>query len=722
LDQPAGAAARQRQDFSHLINPRAVAIVGASTDLSRIGGHPLKLLTEYGYQGKVYPVNPKYKEIKGLACYPDLAAVPKPCDVALVALSAAHVCRVIEQCGGAGIPFAIVLSAGFSEVGADGKAMQEKLLAAAHASGVRLIGPNCLGLLNLKDNVRNGFGGTLQLSTLIPGPFALVTQSGGFGFGVIAIAAYYGVGFNYAISTGNEADISMLELVEYFLERSEVEAVVMFVEGVTDGRRLIAAGERALALGKPIMVWKVGNTDVGRQAAASHTARMTAGYELYQAAFRRGGFIEIRDIDDLIDALKAFRARRLPRSNRTGVITLSGGAGVLLADRCIEHGLELPPLAEATASEIRKFVVAFASVANPVDATANGYNDNFASYNRLIGTVLADPGIDQVIARAPRGSAVTVWAQGLIEIVRATDKPVLINWPTAPDDHAEVMQLLEQNGIPCIPTPGRTVHALAALNRFAQKKRAFWQRPQQPASRLVARQQLDLPREAATLGEHRSKQLLKAYGIPAVAETLLPVDAVAKLEHAPLPFPLAVKIESLDIPHKTEAGVVRLDIRSLDELKTAARDIIDAARNHNKNARIDGILLQEMAGGLEVIVGAVNDRYFGPVVVFGLGGVFAELLKDVTQNFAPFDVSAAKEMIAEIKGSALLHGYRGGPALDVDALADALSRVSLLIADHADRIAEIDINPLFVRPAGQGVIAADALIVLKQNATADERR
>ena len=713
MDQPPGASTRQQQDFSRLVNPRAVAVIGASNDLTRIGGQPLKLLTEFGYKGKVYPVNPKYTEIKNLTCYPDIASLPKPCDVALVALSSQHVLGVIEQLGAAGIPFAIVLSAGFSEVRGDGIALQEKLIATAKRSGVRIIGPNCLGLINLKDNARIGFGGTVQLKTLIPGPCAMVTQSGGFGFGVVATAAYYGVGFNYAISTGNEADISMLDLVEFFLEQKDVESVVMFMEGVTDGRRLIALGERALALGKPILAWKVGNTDVGRQAAASHTARMTASYELYQTTFSRGGFIEVRDMDDLIDVMKVFRARRVPRSNRVGIITLSGGAGVLLADRCVEHGLELPAFSAATSDKLRELVVSYASIANPVDATANGYNDNFASYNRVIAAVLDDPSVDQVIARSPRGTAATAWSRAFIEIVRASDKPVILNWPTSPDDNADVMRYLEENQVPCILSPGRTVRALASLNEFAQKKAAFDKRPPPSAARLTAISQLELPNEPGTLGEHRSKQILGTYGIPAVKEMLLSADAVEKLTQAPLPFPLAVKIESPDIPHKTEAGVVRLGIRSLDELKSAASEIMAAARKHNPQARIDGVLMQEMASGLEVIAGAVNDRFFGPVVVFGLGGIYTELLKDVTRRFAPFDVAEAKGMINEIKGAALLHGFRGQPALDIDALADALSRLSLLIADHADRIAEIDVNPLFVRPAGQGVVAADALIVLR---------
>ncbi len=712
MDQSAGASARQVQDFSRLVNPRAVAVVGASNDLTRIGGQPLKLLTEFGFKGKVYPVNPKYAEIKGLTCYKDIAAVPKPCDVALVALSSNHVLSVIEQCGAAGIPFAIVLSAGFSEVGGDGIELQQKLTATAKRAGVRLIGPNCLGMLNLHDNARVGFGGTVQLKTLIPGPCAMVTQSGGFGFGVVATAAYYGVGFNYAISTGNEADISMLELAEFFLERDENDSVMLFMEGITDGRRLIALGQRALELNKPILVWKVGNTDVGRQAAASHTARMTASYELFQTAFRQGGFIEVRDMDDLIDVMKVLRMKRVPRGNRVGVITLSGGAGVLIADRCIEHGLELPKLTDATTAQLRELVVSYASVANPVDATANGYNDAFASYNRVIAAVIADPNIDQVIARSPRGSAAPAWSRTFIEIVKATDKPVILNWPTSPDDNADVMKLLEENHVPCILSPGRTVRALASLNEFAQKRRAFAERP--PAeSRITWKIAMDLPATSGTLGEHRSKQILADYAIPVVKEVLLSADEVAQLKETPLPFPLAVKIESADIPHKTEAGVVRLNIRTLDELKSAACDVLAAARKHDANARIDGVLVQEMAGGLEVIVGAVNDRFFGPVVVFGLGGVYTELLKDVTRRFAPFGRAAAREMIAEIKGAALLKGFRGQPALDIEALATALSRLSLLVVDYADRIAEIDINPLFVRTAGQGVVAADALVVLK---------
>ena len=707
-DQP---APKPRTDLSRFLNPRGIAVVGVSRDPGRIGGQALRLLTDFGYPGKIYPVNPKYGEIKGLACYPDLAAVPQPCDVALIALSAPQVAGAIEQCGRAGIPFALVLSSGFSEVGDTGKLLQENLVAAARAAGVRMVGPNCLGLLNLRDNARIGFGGTAQLKTLKPGPMAMVTQSGGFGFGVMAAAAHYGVGCSYAVSSGNEADLTLLDWVADLIERPEVEIVVAFMEGVDDGRRLIELGSRALTLGKPILAWKVGNTDIGARAATSHSARMTAGYALYRAAFRRGGLTEIRDVDDLIDVAKAFTIRKLPRGNRVGVLTLSGGAGVLLADRCVEEGLQLPALAEATTRKLRETLVEFASVGNPVDATAHGYSDNFAGYRAAIELVLADPNIDQVVARVPRGRAAGPWSKALVETLRGTDKPVVLNWPTSPDDNGEVLAWLEQNNVPCILGAGRAVHALAALTDFARKRDEHRKREQRPFTRIGIRQTLQLPAGAGTLGERRSKQLLEGYGIPVINEVLLAPAQVEALTSSPLPFPVAVKIESPDLPHKTEAGAVRLGVRDLAGLKQAAREVVATAAEHTPGARIEGVLVQEMAAGLETIVGAVNDSTFGPTVAFGLGGIFTELLHDVTHAFAPFDAESAREMIGEVRGAALLTGYRGRPALDVAALADALARVSQLIADHADRIAEIDVNPLFVRESG--VVAADALIVLK---------
>jgi len=487
--------------------------------------------------------------------------------------------------------------------------------------------------------------------------------------------------------------------------------VVAFMEAIADGRRLIDIGERALELGKPVLVWKVGNTDVGSKAATSHSARLTAGYELYRTAFRRGGLVEIRDVDDLIDVAKAFHARKLPAGNGVGVLTLSGGAGVLLADRCIESGLRLPEFAAATTEELKKTLVSYASSANPVDATANGYNDAFASYGKAVELVLNDPNIDQLIVRTPRGKSSRIWSENLLRLLRGSSKPCIVDWPTSPDDNGDVIEYLEENGVPCIVGSGRAARAAAALTEFSDKCRAYRKRAGKTLQRGIASQGLDLPGGAATLGEHRSKQVLEKYGVPVVGGKLLQAAEIEGLQTSPFQFPVAVKIESPDVPHKTEAGAVKLGISDLAGLKQAARDVVAAAQRYKPGARIDGVLVQEMASGVEVIAGVVNDPSFGPIVTFGLGGIFTELMKDVTHRFAPFGVDEAREMIGEIRGAAMLTGYRGRPALDVNALADALARLSLLAADHADRIAEIDVNPLFVRE--RGVVAADALIVLK---------
>ncbi len=462
--------------------------------------------------------------MKGLTCYPDLTAVPQPCDVALIAVSAPQVAGAIEQCGKAGIPFALVLAGGFSEVGEEGKALQEKLIETARKANVRMVGPNCLGILNLKDNARIGFGGTSQMKTLIPGPMAMVTQSGGFGFGVVAVAAYFGVGCNYAISTGNEADLTLLDWVADLIERPDVEIVVAFMEGITDGRRLIEIGERALELGKPILAWKVGNTDIGSRAAISHSARMTSGYELYRAAFKRGGLVEIRDVDDLVDIAKAFLIRKLPAGDRVGVLTLSGGAGVLLADRCVESGLQLPALSDATTAELRETLVSFASCNNPVDATAHGYNDNFASYGKAVELVLTDPNIDQVVARVPRGKSARPWSENLLKVLSKTDKPLILNWPTAPDDNGDVLAYLEENGVPCVLGAGRAAHALAALTEFARKRRAYQQRDRRELKRIVERKALELPRGIGDAGgtalQATARALRRAGGQGSITEAL----------------------------------------------------------------------------------------------------------------------------------------------------------------------------------------------------------
>ncbi|MDB5810184.1 MAG: hypothetical protein JWN94_2306 [Betaproteobacteria bacterium] len=705
------SALTPQRDFARLFNPRGIAVVGASTDNTRIGGQPIPILQECGYRGGIYPVNPKYAGIGELKCYASVADVPQPCDLALVAVAGKLVPDVIRQCGKAGIAFATVFSAGFREVGAEGVALEAELKKAVAESGVRVIGPNCIGTMNLVDRVYCGFGVGFKNPNLKQGPVAFVSQSGGFAYSVVALAESEGMGFNYVVSAGNEADITTLELAADFLERVEVEVLVLYLEGVSDGRRLRALGARALELGKPILTWKAGNSAIGRAAAESHTASMTADYELYRAAFREGGFIEVRDVAEVVDIARVFLGKRMPRGSNIGILTTSGGSAVLMADECDRHGLTLPHFADSTVSAIEAIAPKHCALGNPIDLTAqiSGHNEEF---NQIVELALNDPNIDQMIVRygTVQGARGAAWATDLVAIVNRVGKPVIVSLGRTLDSSRAATDIFDANRIPWVLTPTRTALAAGALGQYAEKQRRYLATKARGLNRVVARQPIPAA-STQRLSEADSKKILGAYGIPVAKEQVLGPAAIMALAESPLKFPLAVKIDSPDIPHKTEAGAVRLNIDNLSALKAATATIVANAKSYKPDARVNGVLVAEMAVGTEVIIGVINDRFFGPVVMFGLGGVFAELLKDVTYRFAPFDVETAREMVAGIKAAKLLTGYRGSAPLAIEALADALARVSLLAADHADRIAEIDINPLFVNE--HGIVAADALVVLK---------
>ena len=700
--------------FDRLFEPRGITVVGASAEPGRIGGQPIFALTEFGYAGKVYPINPKYPEILGLACYPNVASVPDPCDVALIAVPAKAVPQAILDCGERGIPFAVILSAGFREIPSGAEA-QRQLDDAIRRSGVRVVGPNCQGLLNIPKSVYCGFGAPFQNPHPISGPVAMVTQSGGFGYAVLGLAESAGTGFNCVVSTGNEADIDTLDFIDYLLDRTDIEVVATYMEGVTDGRRLLALGEKARQVGKPIVVWKVGNSATGRAAAASHTANLSAGYELYRAAFRHAGFVPVRDVDDLVDVAKAFGLRRRPAGPRVGVVSISGGAGVLLADRCEEAGLTLPSLSESSLAALREFMPEFASLANPIDVTAQIFND-MAMLRRALEIVLADANVDQVIVymASLQGATAQRLAGELVQIAAKTTKPVLIGSSAPSGKATAAIETLAAANLPCYPTPGRAATAAAALHTFWRDDRLNGT----PAKRGV--KCVRIPPTDGPLSEHEAKKILHAYGIPTVREVLLPVDQAMSLKEPPLPFPLVIKIDSPDLPHKTEAGAVRIGIEDIEACTQAVREMIDSVRRYRADARINGISFQEMVEGTEILAGAVNDPYFGPVVAFGMGGIFAEVLRDVVHEFAPFDEETARRMIRSSRGAALFDGVRGKSPLDLDATASVLSRLSYLIADHGDHIAEIDLNPVFVRPCGQGAIAADALVVPRRERRASQ--
>jgi acyl-CoA synthetase (NDP forming) len=696
--------------FQPLLHPRGIAIIGASADLSRIGGHPIKALKAAGYKGGIFPINPKYPEMHGLTCYPHVSAIDKPCDLAVVAVPAAGVPGAIRDCGKAGIRAAVVLTAGFRETGPIGRTLEAELKRAASESGVRVIGPNCQGMLSVHDRVWAVFGSPTDETELRAGPVSCTFQSGGFGFAIVNLAEVQGLGFRYCVSTGNETDVTTPELLSAFLDDRGTSLAFAYLEGTPDARRLLDLGRKSMQLAKPVLIWKSATTEIGVQAAASHTANMTGSYDLYRAAMRQSGLIEVDDVEPIVDIAKLFAPGRLPQGKAVGVLSISGGSGIVFADRAVQAGLSLPKFSGATLAALRKIIPAFGSVDNPADVTAGVFND-MSLFTTTLDIVLADPGIDQlsVLLASIGGAPAQRAAEAIAAAAAKTDKPVHVAWSGRRARSVAAYEILETARIPVLTTPVRLAQAAAVLARFADDRRRLLPR-KTPAVAMPAG--LVLPDGPVTLNEAESKTVLRAFGIPVARETLV---ADAQSVESALPDvkgPFAVKIVSRDIAHKTEAGGVKLSVARAD-LAEAARTVIANAKQAVPGAKIDGVLVSEMAQGLEVLIGVVNDASFGPAVALGLGGVLAEVLKDVTHRIAPFDIDTARDMIAELRGACLFDGYRGKPAADKEALAQTLVAVSQMAAALAPRLRELDINPVFVAPPGQGLVAADALVMLR---------
>ena len=700
-----------RPNLSRLLTPLSIAIIGASTSTTSISGQPLRLMLDAGYAGKLYPVNPKHDEVQGIKAYPNAQAIPGPCDVALVAVSAANVPQALRDCGKAGIPFAVVLAGGFAEIGKLGDAAQQALDAAIKESGVRVVGPNCIGVANIATRAFCAFGGALYDKSLEPGPVAVVSQSGGVGLSMLAHAHARGVDSRYIVSCGNEADLDFFDFTHTLLGQDDVQLILAYLESSLEGKQLRELGQRALQLGKPIILLKVGNSGAGRRAAGSHTGKLTADYTLFKAAFREGGFIEVTDLHEMADVAKLVLGGRYPKGRNIGVLTGSGGWGVMAAEAYERNGLHLPLPSPATVEKLKSVVAEYGSIGNPIDTTPV-----YGMQHTVLEIIAAEPNWDMLHVRSAGGPALQEWLPKFLDIAKRTDKPIIVGWAPVPGLDLDIKHALEKNGIYCASFAADAGRAVGLFTDFAMKLKRLQARGQTQAQRPIDKQTLALTGETgAALAEHVSKQCLTRYGIPVTQDVLLSLDAILALTTAPVAFPVAVKLASPDIPHKTEADAVRLNINSLAELKTAAQAVVSGGKQHAPNARIDGISVQEMAAGVELIVGAVNDPHFGPYVMVGLGGVLTEVLHDVSHRFAPVTADDARDMLAELKGAKILDGYRGAPPVDTEAIVDVLVRLSWLIHDHQDRIAEIDINPLFARvkePKGGGVVAADALVVL----------
>jgi acyl-CoA synthetase (NDP forming) len=702
-----------RTDLERFFNPGSIAIIGASQDFMTISGQPLKHLQSHHYQGRLYPVNPRYQEVAGVKCYPALAALPETPDLVLILVNAARVADMLKQCGEKGVPYVIIFSSGFSEMGGEGVKLQRQLAEIARRYEIGVIGPNCQGMMNVADGVFAGFG-SVFFTDYEPGRVSMVSQSGGFGFSVMNLSSKDGgLPFRQMVTTGNEIGVSTLEFMDYFIRDPHTDIIAGYLEGAKDAWRLPEIGQKALAAGKPILMWKVGNTEQGQKAAASHTANLGGAMALYKAAFRQNGIIQVEDIQDVVDYGRAFRNGRLPEGNRLAIITISGGAGILMTDECIGRGMRLADLAPETVAKLREFVPSFGSINNPVDVTAAIFND-LTLINRTLQTIVDDPGVDCIamINASLQGEIANRIAAEIVAVAGKTGKPIYIAWSARDVMAPQAYAALEAARIPHYKSPVRCGRAMAAVSWYAEAKRRRDRQSGEKALTLSsagARKALD--GRTADVSEYQAKRILSEYGIPVTQEELATTREQALTIAKRIGYPVAIKVQSPDISHKTEARAVRLNIASDGELASAYDEILANARAYKKDASIEGVLIQEMVkDGLEAILGVTNDPLFGPAVMFGLGGIFAEVLKDVSFRLAPVTPSVAREMIEEIAGYPVLAGARGRPRADVDALVDAIVRLSALAVDLKDRVAELDINPLFVFAEGRGVKAADALI------------
>ena len=699
-----------------LFSPQSIAIIGASDDAARPGGQSVNALAKFGYKGRILPVNPRLQEAQGHKCYPSVKAIEGQIDLAVIALPAEAVVEIIGEVGARGIPNAIVLGAGFREAGEAGALLQDRLVANARRAGVRLIGPNCLGLANIHERVFAAFGSLARPPMLRPGPVSMVMQSGGFGNSLAYSCHAAGVGFRVLVSSGNEADLNAPELMDALVDDEKTEIILAYLEGVDDGRALMAVGQRALARGKPVLVWKAGNTRQGARAAATHTANMTGTYDVWRTALKQSGIIEVQSMDEAADYIKALSARKYPRGRSVAVVTASGGAAVVYSDAADHYKLELTTPGAATQDVLKEAFPNAATLQNPIDLAANAFNERTKpAYQRALKALLEDPGIDQVcpMFSAMTGHPMKLGAEALAELDRGSDKPMIVFSSVPREVAEEAFAILEGARIPVLGSPNGVVRAQAMLADYAavRDRLAAIKKGKAGAGGANSAPTQAVPAGAGALDEVQSKRIVSAC-VPVTQDVMVSGDDVAALAGIKVNFPVAVKIVSPDIPHKSDVGGVILNVKDQRALTEAWTTVLANVRRHRPEASITGVLVSEMiVDGIETLVGVTNEAGFGPVVVFGMGGVLAEVMHDVAYRVAPFDEAEARAMVGELRTCAVFGGVRGAPPADVDALVATLVRISEFAWAQRATVSELDINPLLVRPKGRGVIAVDAVVV-----------
>jgi len=710
-------------DLSKMLNPESVAIIGVSEDSSRIGGRLFRYIRKHGYRGHLALVNPKYRELQGVKCYRTISDVPGPIDCALIAVPEKNVLSVLNECADSHVSTAVIFSSGFAEMGDSGKEAQDRIKTLARTRNLRVCGPNCIGLINFYSRTVLSFSQLLESDTLIPGNIGFISQSGALGGSLVNRAQDKNIGLSYFISGGNEADLDVSDYIKHLVLHDEkTKVIVAVIEGIRDGAKFVEAAELALSHRKPIMVLKIGETEAGKKAAASHTGSMTGSDSVIDAVFNQKGVVRVRNYDELFQTAALFAQERIPRGNRVGILTSSGGAGIIMADYYTKLGLMVPEFSQKAKDLASKEIATFGKVANPFDLTGQIFSDP-EMFKRCMKLFVEEDNFDiiQVNVSMVAGQSSEYRSAMLLDAIEGSTKPI-VTWWAAGSLSDPGIKALKGSRVTPFRSPDRCAAAVASLVKYYRHLETH--HPDKAShtdtnySPSLIKAGAILQTADSSLSEHQSKALLNLYGIPVTREmvaTSAP-DAVRFAEE--IGFPVVLKVDSPDILHKSEANAIRVGVGSKEEIIQIYGELIENAIKYNSNARINGILVQEMIqGGSEVMVGMSQDRQFGPTIVFGLGGIFVEILKDISLRVAPLSPTDAEQMVKEIKGYPILKGVRGKRRSDIEALVDVLLRISRLAKDWEDTIAEIDINPLIVLEEGCGVKAVDALVVLKQPET-----
>lgn len=710
-------AAMAAHALEPLLNPRSIAVVGASPKPGSFGGAVLRNLRRH-FQGRVFPVNPQHAQIEGERCYAALAQLPETPDCLGIALPAAAVPAVLRDAAAAGIRHAIVFSSGFADLGTEeGRTHQAALATLARELGIRLLGPNCTGVVNVHSGAACNILPSIVDLPMRRGDVAVIGQSGALGY-VVLQAMHRGVGFSKLISTGNSADIDLAELIDYLVDDDQTRAIALLFESIPDGDRLVRALEKALRVGKPVVVYKIGSTGSGRKAALSHSGMLAGDSAAYDAVFYRTGAIQVHAFEALLETAVFFarHGRQAPSAPGIGILSGSGGSVVMAADKADQYALPLPDPRAQTKAQLAARLPSFAAIANPADVTAESIRDQ-AMYQECVQIFGSDPQFASVVVLMPsaHGAAAIARAEAICALAERMPTPLSLVW---------MNEWYEGIGSP-VYDRSAALAMFRSLDRCMHAHRAWMdhhrRRPFLLASAVAAAEpgnggarlpRPSMPAGSATLSERASKALLARCGIPVSQDVCVDTAEQAAEAAARMGYPVVVKVESPHIAHKSDVGGVQLDLRDDAAVRAACHAIAAACERHCPQAGRVAFSVQPMvASGIEMIIGARIDPQFGPLVVYGFGGVWVEVLKDVAVSLAPVGAEEVRDRLAALRLHPLLQGVRGAAPADVASFAEMVVRLSQTIAANADWIAEIDVNPVILH--AQGGVAVDALIALK---------